>query len=333
MKIDSPLLLASDDAVWSEWLRYHERDSADYRMVLTLFENPGIRRSLRARALLLALFTGQEYRSLSPIEMPNDLSSWCSEKLNLGSIEIDFARLAAQAICGVVDAGYLDWSVLTRLRQLLCALSTEEAEEVFRRYPLNDPKPFCSMDDSSGYNPFVQLLQDERVPKIWKCRADVVMCEIVLAEIEGRAKPRVEWEEAPLCYTRAVTIQFYAGRHYYHLDLWADQLLFIAENIPKCGRDLHYDKIVSYFPEPKYTRLRHQVARSVFVDGDRDVVVWMASQVAAIKSLFAEFGPYDALLSSALTTALRAGCERLEKEAVEKARVRSQIDALTEKMR
>lgn len=151
--------------------------------------------------------------------------------------------------------------------KLLAKLPAEQAEKIFSLYSLNDISMFWNMDTASGYNPFQNLMYSDDIDEKWKRLADLKMRDIVRAEIEGKAKPREEHEDALRCYSRFIQMQFY-GPHYTK-ELFVEQAKFLVENLQPNAHLIDCFNVINFFKllsADSQKELRHRISRYTVIE-------------------------------------------------------------------
>ena len=263
----------SDNSVWNDWAEYVRHD---YQKLVALVKDKEVRLSLRARALALLL-------SPTEIQLPIKWNGSYHELDNIDDVAFsgspaEIQAMAIDLVCSSAEEAlsmqkrdnekaseilFRTNSIAIQLLPLLPVESTE-ARSVFGIIFLNDPSPFCGIDDASGYNPFRRLINTENMPEVWITEADNTMRQIIQEEAEGKRKPRKEWEDAYICYNNHISLDLYSEK-WQGDSLFANRLEFLLG----LGKPLefsmlsHFHKIASFLSDKGYDKLLESYLREV----------------------------------------------------------------------
>ncbi len=343
-----------DERTWTVWAT---RKKDEYRYLLDLLKSDvRVRDCFKKRALFLIFALGEELKSRSngfifydffwkdcesavrPCH--SDSYTECLEGLNENCL-----AFAEKMICGYFD--YLkakqDTDHLCNynyyLRALMRYVNSEKAEALLERYLFNDVQPYSSMEDASGYNPFIELMLDRGISGDIKKKADDKMRQIVLSEVNGESRPRAPWENAYGRYKDIVMFSVFGGNPHYGIDLFADQLNFLLDY------DYAYDhpiiasyevlSVLNLLSGDEYKDLRYKITEHVMSERGKFFVYDLGSLTAA-EAMLNECGQSryaNNELLAQIEAVIENGKKRLDEERLNKAKEESATNDLFGKMR
>ncbi|TSD02119.1 MAG: Uncharacterized protein Athens071425_138 [Parcubacteria group bacterium Athens0714_25] len=273
-----------EDMKWKKWVDFKSREVRDLLDLLSQQVND----SFKKRALFLLMVPsaavnplywkgdiGKFYHRSDILDkLTPDLLSYVSELITqfvtaLSPMHCDRPRNVAEGGGGImvymsIPDKYHDALHFYNhcILKLLAKLPAEQAEKIFPLYSLNDISTFWNMDFASGYNPFRNLMYSDDINEKWKRLADGKMRDIVRAEIEGKAKPREEHEDALRCYSSFIQMQFY-GLHY-SKKFFIEQVQFLVDNLQSNKHLIDAFNVINFFEllsADSFKELRHKIAR------------------------------------------------------------------------
>jgi len=252
----------TDDESWQQWVDFRSRTHSDLIELL----KQDVRNSVKWRAIFLLLVPELDWSlfywpantisegwsgHLSNFinDLPFDLAKYTARWINefCRSLQLEHCETPKETIMGMSGFqilmrdpdkyhGALVFYNACILRLLaILPVDSEEAARLFMNFSLRDISVFASQDDSSSYNPYMNLMFDSRVDKKWKLAADAKMREIVLAEKRGKIKPRAKWETAGWWYANLIqsAAAYFSSFHYddpYDIDVIIGQIKFVLDN-------------------------------------------------------------------------------------------------------
>ncbi len=267
------------EALWVEWCKAKIRETGD---LIDLLRDAKTRMAYRARALMILL--SLEYRWM-PIKVywqplyPKESYYW--SRLDFSELPRELLPLAraltlywAQDLADREDTAHTEprWKqdLSCQIYQLMILCPIEEVEPLWPYYELNDATPFSGIDDQSGYRPWQAIMFNHKIPYHWKVKADTAMRVIVQRELDGKAQPRVEWEDAYKCYQGAIDFRMFPTiprePPYYNTNLLASQIDFLLA-APRAAQraviwSLHLDGALRVFREDRFRELRRKIANN-----------------------------------------------------------------------
>lgn len=344
----SPKEVGDKNATWQEWVTLARREWRDLR---DLLNKADVSDAFKARALAILFAPRLDWAPFAwPVKQHGSyLDLWFHKeegRVTLTDLSPRLGDFALLLILLEIDSvlaytkGHADEDMLQTFssynRLILQALAITPdgsmvAEELFKRYQLNDPVPYWNMDTASGYNPFGALMS-ANVPEKWKRLADEEMRTIVRAEQEGRATARESWEGALTSYADRIQLKLYDKTIPYGPNLFAEQIAFILGLPGLEGRRVfhtyHVYKILALLAGQPY-ELRHRFARHVVLadhGSHGEFSAYSEDTLAAARSMREEFGNNDAELYTHLDTIIAAGEERA-RERQARARAKTSDEA------
>ena len=349
-----PTDLFEQDKTWSEWLNLKDGRVQEPRDLCALVKSD-LALAFRARAIVILLLPDLKF---SPFEWKDDsrIEDWnylfLGDRIEVVTLPDQLQHFIGELVCLNVDA------VLTTefnekllstifdynnyIIQLLAILPESDpmADELFKRFPMNDPIGFSGMEDASGYNPFKRLLRSG-IPEKWKLLADRQMQEIVRSEQEGHTIPRYEWEVALSCYMSIIQLGLYGDNFPYRKELFATQIAFVL-TLPNVTKHSLIDSYKLYdvlrmLAGDENKQLRHSVARYAVLDTRKveygSFMVYSDDTRQAAQAILDEFGSEDEELRSRLESLVAHADERAREEASQTVAKEEQVDAVLSKMR
>lgn len=346
-----------EDRLWNAWLDLKEQEPRDLQTLL----NSEIRKEFKARALVVLLapdlgvlpFRWYEQSSLQDY-LSGDWIEWKNLTLEL----VTFAgELVCQNIDYVTKQQDLDsrFGLLREYNKVIIDLLTALPEEddvairLFSYYQINDLVPYSNMEDASGYNPLYCILASKDVPMKWKWLADKQMRDRIIAEAEGREKPRKDWEIPLMCYTRHIQMANYDGKSAYARDLFISQIRFVVElprlylqRIEKCGYDksLFYNwqivHIMGALAGDDLRDLRHKFARYVILGNTEEYESFSihdSESRRASNLILQEFGAEDLQLATRLNYLIAKANERETKNTNTQRKQQQKINDVLNQMK
>lgn len=271
---------SEEDRLWNAWLDIDKirEPCDDLQSILT----SDVRKEFKARALIVLL--APDLRVL-PFRWDDVDNSICRNYLNLCWLKVkafppELMSFAGELVCQNIDYAHSQKDRNVRralfeynklILQFLAVIPEDDelANQLFSRYQINDPVSFWNIDEASGYNPLCTIFCAEDVPTKWKVLADKQMRDRIVAEVEGCAQPREDWEVALRCYTDHIQMSNYDGREGYSRGLLASQIRFITElsGIEGYSQELFNSRqlghIMEAIPGDAIRETRHKLARLV----------------------------------------------------------------------
>jgi hypothetical protein len=324
-----------ENRIWNAWLDLkNTRESSD----LTILLKSDVRQEFKFRVLIVLLAPDLNvlpFRWDDKDRLRNYLSL---HLINVQTLSQDLVDFTGELVCQNIDyvlakkdaklyeALFIYNSLIL---QFLAVLPEDNdlAERLFRRYQINDPVPYQNLESMSGYNPLRHILCARDVPLKWKVLADKQMQDRIVAEVEGRAKPREDWENALQCYASHIQVN-YDGHGGYSRELFASQIRFITElpGVEGYSRALFKSWQLIYFMEAisgeELRETRHKLARLVVFSKTKNTsrfTVCDAESRLAAELMLREFGTVDlelaAKLDELLTYANHQAAKSLEEQA------------------
>lgn len=206
-----------------------------------------------------------------------------------------------------------------------------QQKELYKRYQLNDPNGYENFEDSSGYNPFSNLLYS-KVPERFKVLADSTMQQIILSERQGFSKPRYEWEDALRCYIDILQRVGYSKLEEfpYSKQLYASQLQFLLDldvvDKKQMVPGYMLGKLFRILSGDKYRSLRHKLSRFAALENtDRFSSFHISKEALPVANqMLEEFSGIDSELAERLQTLL-IEYERSKKESLNQKSEREKV--------
>ena len=346
-----------DDKIWKQWVDYKRRGLGDLVGLL----NSDVRDSFKRRAVFLLLVPAAE---LNPIYWTEEVGKFYQKIDFLKNLNPDLLNYASDLVvefCTMLRPMHCDRpehyshggggvifyvSVPDRYHDalsfyndciplLLALLPEEQCERIFPLFSLRDISTYNNMDDSSGYNPFRNLLCS-KIDERWKKQADAVMRQIIKDELAGRTKPRESWEDALQEYAKAINGMSYSGSLYYSIDLYADQIQFLVSK-EHYGHELiddwRVDRIFQILSADTYKEIRYQVAKFVTFGNKKKFEVWSSDTLKCAKMMLSEFGQHDKDLAQRIQSAIDEGKKQFAKNQNEEEKTRKAEDDIISQMR
>lgn len=313
--------------VWDEWLALKRQECRDLKGLV----ESDVKDVFKARAVAILLAPRIRF---APFAWSDDTSLddylFLSDSVALSKLSpqlLDFTLGLLEANIDVALQPDADEKLRETLphygRLILDALAILDendprAESLFRRYSLNDPIAFYSMDEASGYNPFLTIISSA-IPEKWKKLSDDWMREVIRAEQEGRVQPRNGWEKALRNYMSHIQLGLYRECFPYSTDLFASQVEFALSLPNMAGRQLfsNHDvgKILRMFDGENRKELRHRLARHVMLvdHGEHGAfTVYDEEALSTATAILEEFGDADPELAGHLAKIIAKGSERIQ---------------------
>lgn len=332
---------SEEDRLWNAWLDLNKnRELRDLQSLLT----SDVRKEFKARALIVLLAPDLKVLPFRWDDKDHSLRNYLFLRwLEVKAFPQDLVSFAGELVCQNIDyaIGQQDERVRESLfeynkliLQFLAVLPEDDrlAQRLFSRYQINDPIAYMNMEDASGYNPLRNIFCAEGVPTKWKILADKQMRDRIVAEVEGRAQPREDWEVALRCYTDHIQTSNYDGREGYSRELLASQIRFITElpGVEGYNRELFSSwqvvHIMGAIPGDDLRETRHKLARLVVLRKTEEhsgFSVWSPESRRAADMMLREFGAEDQELSTKLN-AMIAEANRREAENADAQRKQQQ---------
>jgi hypothetical protein len=356
-KLRSKCLPSSDDKVWKQWVDYKERGTKDLEELL----NSGtIRDSLKRKAIFLLLVPSSEYNPIywkkevgNFYHKPNFLKTLNPDLLIFATdLIVDFHTMLKPLHCDkpthyATGGGGITLSMSIPdkyhdalyfyndcIMLLLALLPEEQCERIFPLFSLRDISTYCNMEESSGYNPFLNLLYSA-VDEKWKKRSDTVMRQIISDELAGNTKPREEWENALDGYAYAVGLQLCEKKLDYSVDLFASQIQFLASE-KNHGKELidiwKVHRIFQILSADIYKEIRYQVAKLV-ISRKNGFSVYSKETMESAEMMLREFEQRDENLVLQINSAIKKYKKTLEENKLEESRKKRLEDEMMDKMK
>lgn len=346
-----------DDKIWQQWVDYKSREASDLSGLLA----SDVRDSFKRRAIFLLLVpsadlnlihwkeeVGKFYQGLGFLKtLTPDLLGYATDLIvefytMLKPMHCDRPEHYAHGgggitICMSVYSKYHDalYFYNNCILLLLNLLPEDRCEQIFPLYSLLDISTYSGMDDSSGYNFFQNLLYS-KVDERWKRQADATMRKIIRDELEGKAKPREEWEDALRCYASAIEFQLYGEKVSYGIDLLADQIQFLVSK-EHYGHGLinpwKIPRIYELLSADIYREIRYRVARFVIFGNLMEFAVWSEEDLQIAEIILDEFGQDDQELAQQIQLAVDEGKKRLVENQQEAVVLKQTEDDIINQMR
>ncbi|MDB4983836.1 MAG: hypothetical protein JWM20_15 [Patescibacteria group bacterium] len=291
------------EEVWKEWVRVNGMEVQSLRELL----KSDVHDRFKARALMILLIPDF---SLLPFHWKDSGGRYIYiDWFDAGTFSENLQNFLAEFACLTIDCDPKQGDDAFKYNDLIIRIlegleeTSEWAAKLFERFLLNDPEIFWNMETASGYNPFRDLLSNEKVSLKWKRLADQQMHSIIIGELDGILVPRKDFEFALRCYTDHIQMMNYDGKVGYPRELFVEQISFLmsTDKISKYpDRTLfsswQLGSILSGIPGEKHKDLRHKLARHELVyaigeHGKFSVLNEQSEQVA--HEVFEEFGPED----------------------------------------
>ncbi|MBI4128126.1 MAG: hypothetical protein HY459_03590 [Parcubacteria group bacterium] len=325
-----------DSETWKDWI---DDRGARWDVLEALIES-GVRDAFKARAI--AIWLTPQYRP-APCYFSGGHGCLGIHGFDAAKISPALQAFAAEVLIMVVDRILPSGDREARrplddtnryILKLLGVLPEDHelTARLFGRYQLNDPVEGYDMDDSSGYNPFYQLLNEE-VPECWKQAGDLLMQRRILHESEGWAKPRAEWEGALACYAHHIQLPLINGKIKYAPDLFRSQIdcLMRFSDVKLRINGWAMAKTWAYLAGDQHRELRRRYARhAVFINNDNGGPFRCTGNTYDFaKAVLAEFRETDAQLAERLVRLIdEHEVERQAQQAIEAARVKKTKDII-----
>ncbi len=320
--------IEEDDKVWKEWSELH----GEYHDLLDLMK-ADVRDQFKARAVSILLAPDLNYlpfkwkEKIFRASSKNYLSLIGKIPLELFSSDLlSFATQLLYENIGFVrklpDGETKDKLLFYYNSYIISFLGAIKEPNpyigvLFEYFQINDIYPFCGMDDSSGYNPFADLLRVENVSENWKKLADKKMRDVIMSEINAGCEPRADWEVALDCYADIIQLMLHSDHYPYSDALFASQIEFIL-SLPqiddrKLFNEWHIEKILKRLDGEDNKQLRHRFARHVVLGKSPDsnrFPVYSPETKAAAEHILEEFKD-DAELIAILQPIYNEGLENI----------------------
>ena len=342
---------AEQNQTWSDWLVLKKREWRDLR---SLSEDVDIDVSFRARALTILLVP---YVGLEPFAWPKNESSLTNSHFMLDKIA--FKELPEQLLQFVFkllpacmkiayDANPESESKVSHtlffyrhLVQIALEVLPEEdsfAETLFNLWQPLDPIVYWNMETCSGYDALGSLLRAS-VPDTFKRRADQMMRDIVIAELNGETEVRAEHEHAGRQYMDLVQMILYSDEFPYEIELFASQVEFLI------GLDLkgetsfnnwHVHQILGLLSGDQNKDLRRHFSNHVVLGDHTGFAQFKVYNVETMRGacmMLGEFGDEDLELGDNLRSLIQEAEARFAQEREAAAEVQANSDAVKERMR
>jgi hypothetical protein len=349
---------AGDDKVWKQWVDFKRREARDLVELLT----SDVRDSFKRRAIFLLIVPSAELNviywkeAVGKFYHRQDFLNVLTSDLLIytADLVVEFCTMLKPLHCdrpkhlvegggGITvhmsvpdkyhDALYFYNSCILLLLKLL---PDEDRERIFPLFSLRDISTYCGMEDASGYNPFRELLYSE-VDEKWKRQADATIRQIVGDELAGRAKPREEWENALQCYADVINLQLYGESLRYSVELYADQIQFLAsEEHYGHGRlidDWNVVRIFQILSGDVYREIRRQVARFVVFGNKDEFRVWSGETLQTANMMLEEFGKDDEELAQRIQSAIGESKKQSAENQNKKSEAQKAEDDMMSQMR
>jgi hypothetical protein len=349
----SPPQLLAQDSTWDEWLEMNPPWKRVCRDLVELLRID-VSNNFKARAIVILLAPALKF---SPFEWNSedelDRNYLGNDRIDCTSLpqqlQLFIAQLLLVNVDAVISTGFNEklydtlFAYNRGILQMLAILPEDEplAGELFKRYFLNDPVAFSGMEDSSGYNPFQELMGCDNISEKYKWLADRKMQEIVRAEEEGWAAPRHHWENALKCYVCILGSNLFKKVFPYGVELFAEQVTFVLSLPNIKNRALfechHLGKMFDILSDDSYKHLRHCIARYVVLEND-DVSHGMfrvssdeAREVS--RRILEEFGTEDGALRMRIECLLLEYEERKRLTQSQNAEEQQRVNSIISKMK
>lgn len=352
---------SEDDKTWRKWVDFRMRETRDLVDLL----KQDVRENLKARAVFLLLVPDPEWNPLYWVRKC-DLGKFYQNTDFLKTLSPGLLKYATDLICefcGIlrplhcerpkhVTEGVPGFQVFMSIPgkyhaalyfynqcilMLLTLLPDDEASRVFEFFSIKDISTFANMDDASGYNPLEHLMFRKDIDEKWKRKADALMREIVLAEHQGKTKPREEHESAVGWYANILDLVSYHQELPYSRDLFISQLEFlISDKLAGSRRSVSPWKVVSILSlleGDKYRELRHQFSRFVLFANSDKFTVWSKETEDCARLMLAEFGDTDPEIKIYLKAALEEGNQRVQENMRQAKAAKDNEESLLASMR
>jgi hypothetical protein len=351
------LFPTDDDKVWKQWVDYKQRETRDLAGLLV----SDVRDSFKRRAIFLLLVPSAYLNSI-----------YWTEKIGKFYQDVDFLKTLTPNLLGYAADLIIEFYAMLKpmhcgrpkhyaqggsgitiytsvyekyhdalyfynkcILLLLTLLPEEQCERIFPLYSLLDISTYSSMDDSSGYNPFQNLLYG-KVDEKWKRQADATMRQIIRDELEGKTKPREEWEDALRCYASTIELQLYGEKMSYGIDLFADQIQFLVSK-EHYGHDLinswKIPRIYQLLSADIYKEIRYRVASFVIFGNKNEFTVWSEETLQTAEIMLNEFGQDDQELAQRIQLAIDEGKKRLAERQNEQVVAKQTEDDIMNQMK
>jgi hypothetical protein len=346
-----------DDKVWKQWVDYKRRETRDLAGLLT----SDVRDSFKRRAIFLLLVPSAELNSIYWTEgvgkfyqgldflktLTPDLLGYATDLIiefytMLKPMHCERPKQFAQGGRGItifmsVPDKYHDALLFynNSVLLLLTLLPEKRCEQVFILFSLRDISTYANMDDSSGYNPFQNLLYS-KVEERWKRQADATMRQIIRDELEGKTNPREEWEGALQFYASTIELQLYGEKMSYGIDLFADQIQFLVSK-EHYGHGLinpwKIPRIYQILSADIYKEIRYRVASFVIFGNKNEFTVWSEDTLQIAGMMLNEFGQDDQELAQRIQLAIDEGKKRLVERQNEQVVAKQTEDDIMNQMK
>ncbi len=306
---------SKDDKIWKKWVDFKERNSNDLAKLLS----SDIKDDFKKRAIFLLLVPSKK---LNPIYWKGRLNYAGGSPKFIKNIP---ANLLGEAIILInnftkaLDPKRTDYQMhqVTKtpdfeltlpivneanealgyynkcLLELLTVLPIEQGEKIFSNYSLRDITYWESMEDCSGYTPFLNLMLRNDIAEYWKELADLKMQSIIKNEMSGKTKPRQKCEKAIYDYIRTINCETY-DKPTYSNELLVKQITFMINTKPI--KDTFssgvFNSLFKRLNDPIYKNLRYEMSKLAILENEN---FWMYSDDdhEFIKRIKTEFGDSD----------------------------------------
>ena len=342
---------AEEDRLWKAWLDLGpKKGPSDLQALLT----SDVRKEFKARALIVLLALDLKVLPFRWDDKDHSRPDYLSSDWpRFETIPEELMRFAGELVCLNADCALEQQDERVResllkynnlILQFLAVLPEEDdlANELFNRYQINDPVAYMNMEDASGYNPLRDIFCAKNVPNKWKTLADKQMQDRIVAESEGREKPREEWEVALRCYTNHIQMSNYDGQVGYSRKLFASQIRFITglPGVENCEHELfsswQVGHIMKAIPGNDLRETRHKLARLVVLrktGRHSGFSVFNPESRSAAELILSEFGAEDRELSDRLNAMIAEVNQRETGSTNTQRKQQDELNALLSQMK
>lgn len=347
----APAQFSETNFTWAQWLGLNSPRKREPRDLIDLVLSD-VKDPFKARALTILLVPALRF---SPFlwdgEDNLDWNYLCTDKIDPASFSKELLQFFGELLKINVDA-VLSTEFNEKLFNTLCtynrcilqmlAILPEDdplADELFKRYPLNDPVGFSGMEDSSGYNPLSDLF-NANIPENYKWLADIKMQQVIRSEESGWITPRYEWENALKCYINMIQLHFY-GKFPYGKELLATQMGFVL-SLPNLKnrallQNYHLGGFLEALSGENYRQLRHNIARYIVLENREaeygDFRIYDDSTSKSAKIVLEEFGTEDEELRVRIETLTAEAREHFRKSGESQTAQKQKADLVISKMK
>lgn len=346
-----------EDKIWGQWVDYAHRGTED--LVKLLSSN--VRDSFKRRAIFLLLVPSAD---LNPVYWKDEVGKFYQNLDFLKTLTPNLLDYATELIVefyellrpshrdkpkniaggggGIVVFMQIPDKYHTALcfynnciLRLLALLPMERGEKIFSLFSLRDISTFSDMEDSSGYNPFQNLLYSE-VDETWKRRSDATMRQIIQNELTGKTQPREKWENALICYAEVIKLQTCGDGLDYSVGLFADQIQFLVSE-EHFGSELlsswEVPRIYKILSADIYKEIRYRVVKFLIFGNNREFSVLSDDTLIFAERILEEFGEDDQNLALKIQTSIDAGKEILAERQKEQSVIKQSEDDILNQMK